>query len=651
MAVFNGVLGLNASLYATPLWAVLGLVSIVLTARLLFGDGVGLLSGLFLLLTPLEIYFARYPTAEALTQFLIWGGLYALVRYQDEEAPLWGVIAGMGLGEVFLARIDALPILLVPGIVFALALRNDRLSHSLWFLVPFGLLVGQALLQAIAFSWPYTWDTYSNLVRYGFNLLKRYGLVFVALGGMAVAGYLLLRVRLKVKWSHLTVLFRWGLAASLLGLAVYAYFVRPRIGETVMAPYWYGDSVIPIMNHLNMVRLAWYLTPLGVWLGVAGAIWMVVREPWRRTWSVLAVGLCFSTLYLFNILNNPFHIYAMRRYIPAVLPFLMIGAALALVRLRQCRLWWRYAPVAATLVSLCLAGWLGYASRSVWTLVEYQGLSDQISDLAQQIEPGAILLFDDHGPVGAGSTIGTPLQYLYGFTVFDLQEDQLSLPALTQAVVKWQREDRPVYWVEGPEPVLGPPEALLPEPAFGYWLISERLEQSYDKFPVDRVPYRIPLEFYRLLPLASSSACTLPLMIDIGTLDTAYLEGGFYGKDMLGSRSVRWTDGDALLALPCSLVDPQGSVTVSVTLASLRGSDEGPTEVSVLADGVTLWHAGIGHDFETIRFTVPATALADMALRIKSDTWVPSEAGVGADDRNLGVLLDEVIITECADGQ
>ncbi|MER3457323.1 MAG: hypothetical protein C4309_00420, partial [Chloroflexota bacterium] len=55
------------------------------------------------------------------------------------------------------------------------------------------------------------------------------------------------------------------------------------------------------------------------------------RERWRRLWLPLGLALLATLLYLYRMLNNPHHIYTMRRYVPLVIPLFMLGAAYALV--------------------------------------------------------------------------------------------------------------------------------------------------------------------------------------------------------------------------------------------------------------------------------------------------------------------------------
>jgi len=77
LAVAYSVAGVWGALLMTPLWGVLGVWAFYLFARLFLRWPLALLTSLLLIATPLQLYFARYPTAEPLTQYLIWSGLWS----------------------------------------------------------------------------------------------------------------------------------------------------------------------------------------------------------------------------------------------------------------------------------------------------------------------------------------------------------------------------------------------------------------------------------------------------------------------------------------------------------------------------------------------------------------------------------------------
>ena len=498
LAIWNGLLGLRASLYVTPMWAVLGVVAVALAVKRVFDMRIGLATAFLLLITPTQVYFARYPTAEPLTQFLVWAGLYCFVAFTMDEEPMWGLLGGLALGQVFLVRIDALPLLLLPlaWLVYVIVRRRPW-RGQLWFFLPLAAMLLHALLHGILFSWPYVGEVYGHLGRLGLRYL---GQTWWILVGAAVCGVALVwaarLLRMSVGQGERAL--RWSAAAVILAMGLFAYFVWPRTGQVVLAQYWYGGISIPIMNHLNLVRAAWYLSPLGVWLGTAGAALMLLRGDAKRMWPLVVTGLSFSVLYLFNIMNNTFHIYAMRRYVPVVFPFFAVGMAYALVWLWDQRHRWRPFGATAWLLGLSLLAWLLYNNRAVWNLVEYRGLVEQVDALAGQLEPGAVLLFDDNVAVGVGATIGTPLQYLYGFTAFDLQEGHLDPEALVEGMGLWQDEGRTVYWVRGPQACYDLPDELTLVPVTEKLISVPYLEGSYDHFPTRLLPFEASLEVYRV---------------------------------------------------------------------------------------------------------------------------------------------------------
>jgi len=644
LTLAHGLFGLRGSLYVTPLWAVLGVWAVCLTFKRLCGATVGLIGAFLLMITPLQIYFARYPTAEPLTQYLTWAGLFAFVMYGIDGGALWGLLSGCALGQIFLTRIDALPVLLIPGVCVLLALRRRFRLEALWFFAPFTLLLLQTVAQGLGSSYQYAWEIYGWVWRMGLSLLQEsFWLILLA---VCIVPLVLYGVwRFHSVGDRLVRMVKWIGALAILVAGIYAYFVLPRVGTLQEAYYWYGDGTIPLQNHLNLVRLGWYLSPLGIGLGVAGLSTLVVGADWRRAWSVLGVGLSFTLIYVRNIFNNPYHVYAMRRYVPVVVPFFVLGIAYSLSRLWQWRERERKAArIIAVILGITLVGWLGYNTRAIWSLIEFRGLTAQLDNIAQQLEPDAILLFDDAAVTGAGVTIGAPLQYLFGFTAFDLQEDKLDRMALMAAIDDWQHSNRPVYWVVGPAPAIG----VLPEaqfiPDFGVWIRAPYLEQSYVQFPTTRLEYRVPLEFYKL---ANNAACSFPVQLDIGMLDTASLQSGFYQKEWLGERSFRWTNGLGVVTLPCLPDNIPDTLKLTLAALAIRTADAPPVNISLSIAGFELGRWALSSDITDISVLVPGDLLrgAGHVLEIHSETWVPAAHNAGLDDRQLGVLVDRITLS------
>lgn len=449
--------GVWGSLAMTPLWATLSGGMIYLAVRDWFGRQTALLTTLLLLLTPLQLYFARYPTAEPITQFFVWSHLWTFSHYirPGPQRRLWGVVAGLTFGQVFLARIDAPPLLLIPTIWAFFLFLNRRWSREEgWFFGPVILLLGIASIHGAFFSRPYVLDTYGHLFQLsGWLLLLAMALLS---GGAALLWFvqrqpfpLVERLYTKAtqKWARQEI---WGrvVAASIVLLALYAYFIRPSQGLSQFFPYWYSGTIVPSLDHENLVRLGWYLSPLGISLAVLGGVRIALNGRWDRIWPWWVAGGIFTLIYVYRIFNNPFQIYAMRRYVPVVLPFLVIGIAYALRWLWGIQRWHPGPRLFALVAGAALMGWLGYNDRLIWDLVEYDGVVSQVEQIADYFDDQAIVLYDDPAPVGLGAILGTPLQFLHGIPSFELQEELVDLPRLRRQIAQWQMEGHPVYLVQ-----------------------------------------------------------------------------------------------------------------------------------------------------------------------------------------------------------
>ncbi len=492
LAIAYGVAGLWGALLMTPVWGMLGVLSVYLFARIFLNWPMALVAAILLMVNPLQLYFSRYPTAEPLTQYLMWTGLWSFTRYTTVRSltdsywrPLWGLTAGLALGLVSLARIDALPVLLMPAAwAVYLTVTGKWRREELWFWVSCILVSLFAVFHAFWYAFPYTYNTYAGVIPMLLRLAWPLVTLSLVLLGAAVLLYMRLRSYHSAPQQKSAVwrLVRIAGAVGVVLLIVYAYFIRPYLGVSVLANYWYAQSQIPISNHENLLRLGWYLTPLGIGLATAGFCTLILSGSWRNLWPWALVGGAFSFLYLYNILNNPFQIYAMRRYVPVVLPTFVVAAGVFLEWL-----WYRktHTRLARSLATLCLVAWLVgsiFSGRLIWSNVEFAGASQQIESLASRFPDNAILLFVDPAPVGLGVVLGTPLQFLYDLPSYDLQEDALSEATLVAKVRDWQKDGYVPYILvaTGAEMPL-PPEFLTElEPLH---ITFPLLEQSYEHAP------------------------------------------------------------------------------------------------------------------------------------------------------------------------
>jgi 4-amino-4-deoxy-L-arabinose transferase-like glycosyltransferase len=501
-AVAYSLAGTRGALMLTGLWALLGSLAVYLTARRVGGRLAAGLTLVALSLNALQIWFARYPTTEALSQYLLWTGLWALVVWlaERERQPVWGLLAGLSWGALFLTRIDMYFLWGAPLVCFFLIWRGGRWRRSdSYFLISLTGLTLLSFAHALWQSWPYFFNTFG----YGINLLRRYPalpLLAFAAAGLFLVGWRAVEGR-GAAWLFKRLRpLQWSLILLVVVFFIYGWFIRPYVGEARIWQDWYGGRTIINVDYENLRRLAWYLSPLGVGLAAGGMIVWLWRGN-RATAVILGVGFFFALLYLWRIQANPHQIYAMRRYVPVVMPFFILTAAAGLDWLygwRPSWLRWPKLPQAtAVLLTLLWLGSLGWLARGFVTQVDYQGLVAQMATANGRFAPNSLIFIEEPQLLGMGDFIGTPLRFLHGHDVFIVRTgEELPEAAFTAALEEWLTAGRTVYRLR---PVAW--EAAVAHDDY-FRLEAAVLEGVYDRRPTAILPFRAA---YMILPVTAVS--------------------------------------------------------------------------------------------------------------------------------------------------
>ncbi len=497
--------GVQAALLMTGVWALGGTLAIFFIVRQIVGREAAILALIALTLNALQVWFARYPTTELLTQFLLWLGLWALILWlqsiqtkqptPNKLIPFLGLLAGLALGQLFLVRIDMYFLLIVPGALWLWLRQNGRWQSVYnWFFLPLTLVTIHSIIHALWQSRPYAY----NLFAYGLNLVERNWLIPL-MAALVIIIVLVFFGRFANQLEKLTKYRQSFIIMAIVGvilLALYGWFLRPYLGEPTIRSDWFGGGQLPRTDHENLLRLGWYLSPFGIGLTVAGLCLMIWRIN-RQTAVILTIGLLFSLLYLWRIQANPHQIYASRRYVPVTLPFAIFAGAYlidSIARLNYGSLKQRYWQIIAAVLALFWLASTGLSARGFISQVDYQGIIPQIATLSDQLDPNSILVFNDAAAVTNGDMIGTPLQYLYGHSVYSLRDPAaLDSAAFQTAVARWQQADYSVYWVGDLEPL-----TLLTEDPFTITIETQHLEGVYDRKPVNIVRPSWALSFSKI---------------------------------------------------------------------------------------------------------------------------------------------------------
>lgn len=357
LAVWDALLGVQLGLYATPLIALLGSVAFFLLAQSLFGKNIARLAFFLLVVTVPQFWFARYPVAEAMTQFLALTGMFAVLKMAaldaaDARGISYGLplVAGVALGQLFLVRSDSV-LFLVPIGVYGLVLiflRRWRREHWVMF-GAFGVVFAQAIAHMLFFAPNYLYYQYTHALRMqnidkllrielpdAQSIFTQFEYVLLGLGLIALGVGALFALDRIVQWVRK----RWGTnigafsrrsvpwlrvggAALIVILFIAFYIVLPH-PESL---YAYVGGLTPSRSEANLIKLGWYLSPFGIVLAMLGAVIVVLRDLNARNLFFFGTAALFSLFYLDELYSNPHYIYTTRHYIPLVIPLFVLCAA------------------------------------------------------------------------------------------------------------------------------------------------------------------------------------------------------------------------------------------------------------------------------------------------------------------------------------
>jgi hypothetical protein len=376
LAVAYAIGGIWAALLVNPLLNAASIVAIYALVRRMFDDRWAFAAALVLALNPAQIWQSRFCTSEILAQVLLLGGMCALSGTRRRDAAM----AGAAFGLALLCRYDTI-MFLVPLAATLLVFWPEWPVRKqgpvlLCVLLP---LAAQAFLHQRIFS-PY-YHPVSDLVRMA---------ALLAAGGLAV-GLMVLdapRIRLRARLAPYAMGLRAAGALLVVGVSLYAWFLRPRSGGAESG---------------NLLYLVSVFGPVGLTLSLVGIVALLLRadKAWQRAWVLASLGV--TSILVAQLFNDHFLMWASRRFIPVAVPLLcvaMVGAA-------------RLMPRPGLVVLVLAIGLQVFAASSVIRTRDWPGLVAWYNGWRPHVDKGATLYTDQPG-------FAAPFRFLHGVPSFEL---------------------------------------------------------------------------------------------------------------------------------------------------------------------------------------------------------------------------------------
>lgn len=623
-ALFYDLSSMHGALYVAPVFATLGVGALLLVAAHFVGWRYAWLAVALTLVAMPQAWFARLPVPETLAQWLVLSGLLAWVVALRDRAPRWAFAGGAFLGLGCFAKVDLIVLLgvaLVAYVAWRLLARPERgdlgVRYFPYLLVSFGLLLLHNFTHYLVFASHYRpYVEYLIRTSYLSRLLQASGaiqIVVAVLAVLAILGAVMVLLRRSARDRERA----GGLALAALVVAYAVNYVATTNGRVDDTAAW----------------LSWYLSWPLLAAGGGAVLWLMAGRASRDPGATLLVALLLvvGLQYLWNPLEPSVHIWAMRRFVPVVLPLLMVaismGLAASLDRVAPMFRNWAGAVAGLLLVALVARPTLALAGEPIW-----RGAVAQVDEIANRFPPDAVVVAS---PTLAGTHLSTSLAYLHDIDTVLVQHPNPNAPLLEQAILGWLASERPVFLAfAAGDPLRFPAPALVLSELRRANIELPMLEITRDRAPEGVYRPRIGLLVWRIARRETPA-------VDIGNPpdDTlVFTMRGFHEAepDTRGDGTFRWTSDEASLTVPAG-------AEVTLTVASTRPEGAPPAEVSLLVDGRPVMEPRTltGEIEELVVAVPPGSRPAELTIR--STAFNARALGLEPPDgRDLGIQLYRV---------
>jgi hypothetical protein len=565
---------------------------------------------------------------------LLWCGVKAF----ESGGLRWGILGGLALGTSLLLRLDAL---LLPAVVVAAIVLVDLYASR---------RVRSATVAFVAVTVPLAvWGTVHCWVFSG-PYLQVLGRMVAALWTATAAGLMVSGLAFRypkraaslVEWVHRHGPAVWMVCAIALSAAfVFGLWVRPQLPPFEVLGGTGGRSY----NEETLVRVAWYVSKPGMVAALAGTIlllrrWLVFRQV---EWApFLVVFLAFSLLYFWKALISPDHPWAMRRYVPVVVPGVFVAIAAVTSWLWAVKEYWRLlGRVAAVAIVAIVATHEIVMARPYWNHREKSGLLHTLDRLDALLPDDAVVLFSQPGP---DPFVGTPIAMHLGIDALpvvprpDISEEERRHRFEAQ-LVRWLDARRPVFYITTDDS-----DGTIPTERIRWERVGiERLEIRTSGPSTTSPPRRpgtlgINYHVLRARPLTASLDACAPAVLSASTVLFGRTQGIYASEYKRGIR-FRWTRPAARLVFPtCDRTRGRPDVLRIRARCGDRVS-EGGCRINVDVNHSPAGAIEPGDEWHTFDVPIPAAATAApsgaIEIRFTGPRFVPAERGTTDDAREL----------------
>ncbi|MEO8565964.1 MAG: hypothetical protein ABI541_06235 [Betaproteobacteria bacterium] len=610
----QGVYAANALVFALG-----GLLFFVLLRRLV-APGIALAGTCLFFALPSSLWIAGISLSEPLAMTLLLA--VPLLGSAGIYRSRWRVAAI--LAAATLVRMDAA--LLIPAAIAAAmlagaatpTLKNIVRARRFALIQVFSLAV--ALLVYLIFFWGYL----DSVLEESAAIAAASVALTLAIGLATPTRVTMLRNAIGARHSRTLAI------AAVIALFAYAAAVRPTLQPFAIIRQASGLDGQRDFREESLLNLATYLSWPILLFALAG-VCLAIQRNWavRRglLWPLLLViGIGPALLYLWAPQVSPDHPWAFRRFVPTVVPYVLLFAAFCVHALTR-RLG-RVGAMAGAVALLAPYALIvsGYPLQQI-LMRENRGVTGQLTSIARELPDGLIV------NIGGDEEIASALFLAYGKPVAVVAGRAQNTDNI-ERVTKWIKAKlqlgHPAWLLHGPELWR---DGVEIHDQREWWITRSRLLVS-NRPPATQ---RITVQSQLILSRVNRLDPTFATRMFGGERIWGAHDGGFFDCEIAPFGQFRYTDGQAWIDVPAEALRGAQALKVDVFSYAKQGASHW---ISVLVDGQPAWTGDVGPGVSTLRVPVSGVIAGDIArIGILSQAVDPAEMNANDPRANLSIGL------------
>lgn len=588
IAIFYSIFGLTGIFYVNPIFGLLSIGSFYILGKKLFSWKVAALACFLLVLSFAQIWYARYPFAEIMTQFFILSGFATFIHFNRTYDRYLAVISGMLFGLSFLTKFDGIFLLIPLSIYYMYLILCKKWNRSqFYFLFTLLIILIYCSFDYFVFTKPYinlmldiatksppsitgTKLNIFNIILTNTNILSWYQSSTGIL--LAIIGFVIILMK-KDNPEKILLVF----VASMF-TAVYLLKL-----EATNPPPWIVRRFVPIVFPLFALFASYALKEIT-------GIWKIGKYVSYLLITFLIISLAITSSLIINHKEGD-------------------GLIMGVSKLSE-----NFNDNDIVFTGSSYEGF--YLSTPLYFIYDKNVIFLYKNNMFPQVWVRELT---------PPEKISTGINYLLkqGYNIYVVSSNNNYMDGL-------------LYYLAETHEI-----ELVTSFEFSY----KHLEPTPDNLLPDKI-IDVPMKsnVYRVSNNQSNIFSDDVYTIDIGSpMDILYLKDGFYGMENWGDINNRWTSSNASVRLPSS---GKNDLMMGIYAGGFRPDNIPPANVSIYINEhfIGNFTAGKVYEMHNLSLNKDYLSYPYSTLKIRSSSWKPSESIEPSDTRDLGINIEKIYI-------